>query len=271
MTLIGLINEIKLYCLISNSTRIQYIVKWKSLPVTNKISLAQIKAPIKKNEYELTAWGQNGLVCGIDEVGRGCLAGPVVTAAVIIPPGKKSPLIKDSKVLTPEERLKALIWIEKHCWYATGIVHNRIIDSHNIWQATLIAMKKALLHLLASCPYAPEAVLVDAMPLQLLDTSYANIPVYHFTKGESRSISIAAASIVAKVKRDAIMARLDAIIPGYAFEQHKGYSTKKHMAALQIQPPSIIHRNSFIDELDFVSSKKELDESDQQQTICGSY
>lgn len=260
-----------MYCLISNSTRVYYIVKWKRLSVTKNTPKKQLPCPIKKNQYETSAWSYGRVVCGIDEVGRGCLAGPLVTAAVIIPPGKKSLLIKDSKILTHEERLKALIWIEKHCWYGIGIVHNRIIDNHNIWQATLIAMKKALLHALVTCPHTPEAILVDAMPLKLLDTSYADLPVHHFTQGETRSISIAAASIVAKVKRDSIMERMNHIIPGYAFDQHKGYSTQKHMAVLKIQPPSMIHRSSFIDELDLFHPKKEIDESEHQQTICGGY
>jgi len=86
-------------------------------------------------------------------VGRGCLAGPVVTAAVILPPNKQpSRLLKDSKLMTPEEREKAVEWIDKNCWYSIGIVHHRIIDDRNVWHATLIAMKKALVHLLRLLP-----------------------------------------------------------------------------------------------------------------------
>lgn len=204
------------------------------------------KVNFKKNAHELTAWAHNGVVCGIDEVGRGCLAGPLVTGAVILPPHKNSRLLKDSKLLTFEERERAFRWISQHAWYGIGMVNHRIIDSHNIWQATLIAMKRGLINLLAVSPFLPKAILVDAMPLKLADTDFKNIPVYHFPKGESLSSSIAAASIVAKVTRDRLMSKMDPLIPGYLLGQHKGYSTKKHMAAVQELNRSIIHRLSFL-------------------------
>lgn len=216
-----------------------------------------MKMPIKKrqrvnfnkNTHEQTAWANQGVVCGIDEVGRGCLAGPLVTAAVILPPHKNSRIIKDSKLMTLEEREKAFIWIEKHAWYGVGTVHHRIIDSHNIWQATLISMKRALVNLLAVCPLKPTAILVDAMPLNLFDTNFKDIPVHHFPKGERLSSSIAAASIVAKVNRDRLMSKIDPFIPGYFLGQHKGYSTKKHMSAVKELNHSIIHRMSFLEKL----------------------
>lgn len=219
---------------------------------------------ITKNLFEKTAWLEDRLVCGIDEVGRGCLAGPLVTAAVIIPAHKHMPLLKDSKVLTPEEREQAARWIIKHCWYGIGMVHNRLIDERNIWQATLIAMKRSLVQLLATSPHTPQAILVDAMPLDILDTSYRDIPVYYFPKGESLSTSIAAASIIAKVKRDEIMQRLDPIFPAYGFAQHKGYATKTHRDALSAQTYSIIHRQTFLAESDH---DPESDQS-HQQSIC---
>src|SRR5665647_1415755 len=111
-----------------------------------------------KNAYEIKAWQENQVVCGIDEVGRGCLAGSVVTAAVILPPGKKSRLIKDSKLLDPQERQKANDWILEHCWYGYGMANHRIIDKYNIYQATLVAMKRALVNLMASCPLSPSAI-----------------------------------------------------------------------------------------------------------------
>lgn len=203
---------------------------------------------ITKNLFEKMAWLEGRLVCGIDEVGRGCLAGPLVTAAVIIPAHKHMPLLKDSKILTLEEREKAARWILKHCWYGYGIVHNRLIDERNIWQATLTAMKRALVQLLATSPHTPQAILVDAMPLNLLDTSYRDIPVYYFPKGENLSTSIAAASIIAKVKRDAIMSALDPLFPDYAFGQHKGYGTKIHRRAIQELQHSIIHRQTYLNE-----------------------
>ncbi len=130
------------------------------------------KLNFKKNYYENAAWDAQSEVCGIDEVGRGCLAGPLVAAAVILPIGKINRHIKDSKLMDPEEREKAAKWIKKHCRYAIGIVHNRLIDQHNIWHADLIAMKKALVNLFALCPQLPSVILVDAMPLQLADTSF---------------------------------------------------------------------------------------------------
>lgn len=217
---------------------------------------------LTKNLFEKTAWLEGRLVCGIDEVGRGCLAGPLVTAAVIIPANKHMPLLKDSKILTLEERLKAARWITKHCWYGIGIVHNRLIDERNIWQATLGCMKRSLVQLLATSPHLPQAILVDAMPLNLLDTAYRDIPVYYFPKGETLSTSIAAASIIAKVTRDEIMERLGPVFPGYAFDQHKGYGTKTHRRAIQEFDSSIIHRQSYLHDLS-------PDESDHayQQTL----
>ncbi len=221
---------------------------------------------IPKNYFEKLLWQQQMPLVGIDEVGRGCLAGPLVTAAAILPIGKTSRLLKDSKILDQSERLKAYAWITKHCWYQIGIVHNRIIDEHNIWQATLLAMKKALVNLLAKSPQRPGAILVDAMPLKVEDTGIYDIPVYHFTKGESRSSSIAAASIVAKVTRDALMAKYDTIFPGYKLGQHKGYATKIHQECIHKERHSIIHRHTF---LSAFLDKKEFDDQHKQQTICG--
>jgi ribonuclease HII len=218
----------------------------------------------KKNFFEHEAWATQKLICGIDEVGRGCLAGPLVTAAVILHPGKNSRVLQDSKLMTEPERLKAYAWIMKHSWYGIGIVHNRIIDKHNIWQATLLAMKRSLVSVLAAAPAHPEYILVDAMPLELSDTSYNGIPVRHFYKGESRSCSIAAASIVAKVTRDAMMARLDAVFPGYSLGQHKGYATTLHRNAVRQQSHTIIHRTSF---LGFMNTL-EKDDHDNQQSLC---
>ncbi|MGB8366860.1 MAG: ribonuclease HII, partial [Candidatus Babeliales bacterium] len=188
------------------------------------MTLKRQKVNFQKNSFEKAAWEGQKVVCGIDEVGRGCLAGPLVTAAVILPTNKTSRLLKDSKLLTESGRLKANKWIIKHCWYGIGIVHNRLIDQHNIWHATLIAMKKALVNLLATYPHLPAAILIDAMPLNLSDTSYKSIPIHYFPKGEQKSSSIAAASIIAKVHRDQIMRKFDSIFPDYKLAYHKGYS-----------------------------------------------
>lgn len=221
-------------------------------------------ATFKKNSFEKSAWQAQSIVCGIDEVGRGCLAGPVVTAAVILPPGRIPRIIKDSKVLNEAERLKANTWIIKNCRYSYGIVHNRAIDKYNIWHATLIAMKRALINVLSIHPERPTAILVDAMPLKLDNTSYTDIPVHHFPFGESRSSSIAAASIIAKVKRDAMMKRLELVFPGYKLGQHKGYSTKTHKECLVQLNKTIIHRDSFLSKVAFNNEH----ESEFQQTLC---
>jgi len=177
----------------------------------------------KKNFLENQAWSQNNLVCGVDEVGRGCLSGPLVTSAVILPKQKDHRLLKDSKTLSQKELLEAYNWITKHCQYSIGLSSNQEIDKLNIWQSTLIAMKRAVITLIVTSSVKPSAILVDAMPLKLQDTAYKQIPVYHFTKGESKSTSIAAASIIAKVYRDRLMRKLDTIFPGYHLKDHKGY------------------------------------------------
>lgn len=219
----------------------------------------------RKNHFEHQAWAQGSLICGIDEVGRGCLAGPVVTAAVMLPANKLSPLLKDSKIMSSEEREKAALWIQKHCWYGLGAVHHRLIDQHNIWHATLIAMKRALVNLLSIAPARPSAIVIDAMPLQLFDTSYNDIPVYYFPFGERKSSSIAAASIIAKVHRDAMMTRIDDVFPGYKLGQHKGYSTPLHKRILREgHPQLVIHRQNF---LKHVFAQQETVDSSEQQSI----
>lgn len=202
---------------------------------------------IKKNSFEYEAWQKNALVVGIDEVGRGCFAGPVVAAAVILPINKINRQLKDSKIMTAQEREAAFKWIKKHCTYGVGIVHHRTIDERNIWHATLIAMKKALMHTLQGVSVYPAAIITDAMPLNLFDTHFCDVPVYHFPKGESRSSSIAAASIVAKVTRDALMKWYDQAIPGYGLTDNKGYGTPKHKKAIRELHYSFIHREHFVD------------------------
>jgi ribonuclease HII len=201
---------------------------------------------IRKNQYERAAWDAQSTVCGVDEVGRGCLAGPVVTAAVILHPNKCPRQLKDSKVLDHAELVKAYDWIVQNSWFGFGIVSHTDIDAHNIYQATLIAMKRAVMQALTSAPALPSAILVDAMPLKLTSTGYKDIAVHHFTKAESKSSSVAAASIIAKVKRDALMRRLDGVVTGYEFTAHKGYATDIHCQALRNQGKSIIHRESFL-------------------------
>lgn len=203
----------------------------------------KIKQKFKKNSYEKAAWQIGALVCGIDEVGRSCLAGPVVAAAVILKAGVKHPLLKDSKLLSAEQRLRVYTWLQKNMHAsAVALVHPRTIDKINIYQATMVAMKRAVTQLLASTHVQPSSILVDAIPLQLTQS----IPVMAFCKGESLSSSIAAASIIAKVTRDALMIRLDTIVPGYAFSANKGYGTRVHKTALSQYSHCLLHRIRFL-------------------------
>ena len=125
-------------------------------------------------------------------------------------------------------------------------------------------MKKALVNLLAICPQVPSAILVDAMPLQLSDTSFKEIPVHYFPFGESKSSSIAAASIIAKVTRDALMNKFDRVFPGYKLKDHKGYSTKTHKAIIRESTHTIIHRMSFLVRL----NEENSDKQEQQTILC---
>lgn len=196
--------------------------------------------------YEQDHWSKNLLICGMDEVGRGCLAGPIVTAATILHKNVFHPLLIDSKKLSPQNLTKAYNWLINNCTYSIAINSHTIIDQHNIYKTTQITMKQSLLHLLIKSPKFPAVILVDAMPLTLIHTPYQDIPITSLTQGESKSASIAAASIIAKITRDAIVTRLDASFPSYQFAQHKGYATKAHQSALKHFRPSTIHRQTFL-------------------------
>lgn len=221
---------------------------WQNFMVKNRFKTAS-KPKLTKNFYELASWAQNMPVVGLDEVGRGCLAGPVVTAAVMLPIGKAHRQLKDSKVMTPQERATAYRWITQNCHFGIGMAHHRLIDERNIWQANLVAMQKALLNLLATTSMRPAAILTDAVPLKIFDTAYHDIPIHSFPKGERYSSSIAAASIIAKVTRDTLMEKLDKVFPGYELAQHKGYCTAVHQSAVRELGPSIIHRMTFLQNL----------------------
>jgi len=204
------------------------------------------RIPRAKSVIERDVWRCGGVVCGVDEVGRGCLAGPLVTAAVVLYPGATFALLKDSKLLTKEQRMRAARWIKEHSWYAYGVASNHEIDRLNVYQATIWAMRRAVLQLLGKLPVVPARIVVDAMPLSFEHTVLAAVPVECFPFAEQRSISVAAASIIAKVYRDALMNEFEKIIPGYALAVHKGYATNKHRHCVAQLGQSIIHRASFI-------------------------
>lgn len=177
-------------------------------------------------------------VAGVDEAGRGPLAGPVVAAAVILERDSAPTGLADSKRLTPREREALFPRIYRQArGVGVGVVDAAVIDRINILQAALQAMREAL----TALPEPPDWVLVDGPhPLPHL-----NLPQTPLVRGDARSASIAAASIVAKVTRDHIMVRLDALFPGYGLAQHKGYPTPAHLQRLSQLGPSPIHRLSF--------------------------
>lgn len=177
-------------------------------------------------------------ICGIDEVGRGPLAGPVVAGAVILP--KENPILylNDSKKLSEKKREALYDEIMEHAVaVGIGMVSTARIDEINILQATYEAMRIAILNLKVT----PDLLLNDAVTIPEID-----IPQVPIIKGDAKSISIAAASIIAKVTRDRLMKEYDKVIPGYDFASNKGYGTKAHIAGLKELGPSPIHRMTFI-------------------------
>jgi len=191
------------------------------------------------SEYEKEARSKGiVLVAGMDEAGRGPLAGPVVAAAVILDPENPIYGVDDSKKLSPKKRaaLKAEIE-EKAISVGVGIVDVETIDSINILEATKLAMKKAV----AALDPQPELLLIDAV--QLKDLPIAQQPII---KGDALSVSIAAASIIAKETRDEMLKAYDELYPEYGFASHKGYGTKQHMDAIRNLGPLPIHRKTFI-------------------------
>lgn len=177
-------------------------------------------------------------VAGIDEAGRGPLAGPVVAAACILSKGALFEHLNDSKKLTAAQRDVLYLQITSFplVQFGIGIVDAATIDQINILQATFLAMQKAVIAL----PSPPDYLLIDGSQIPLF-----NVPSKAIVKGDSLSVSIAAASILAKVTRDRIMEQWDARWPEYGFKQHKGYGTKMHMEILQKKGPTPIHRMSF--------------------------
>lgn len=179
-----------------------------------------------------------GVVCGIDEVGRGPLAGPVVAGAVILPEDCQILYLNDSKKLT--ERRRELLYeeiMEKAVAVGLGVVSQERIDEINILQATYEAMREAI----SKLEPAPDILLNDAVTIPEV-----TIPQVPIIKGDAKSISIGAASIIAKVTRDRLMVEYDQILPEYGFASNKGYGSAEHIAALKKYGPSPIHRRSFI-------------------------
>lgn len=181
------------------------------------------------------------LICGVDEAGRGPLAGPVCAAAVILPPNIEIPGLNDSKKLSDKKRRELYPIIqEKAIAYGIGFADHSEIDSINILQATFLAMERAISHLSVK----PELALIDGNREKDF-----GIDVRTVIHGDSLSASIAAASVLAKVTRDDVMLAMAEEYPEYGFEIHKGYGTKAHYAALQQNGPCPIHRMTFLKKL----------------------
>lgn len=176
-------------------------------------------------KYEKELWNQGyNNIAGVDEVGRGPLIGPVVTACVILPKNFKLDGLTDSKKLTEKKREEYYDYIMKNALSVSiGMMDEKVIDEVNIYEATKLAMYQAI----NNSKIKPDYVLIDAMKLEELDIP--NLPII---KGDAKSISIAAASVIAKVTRDRMMIELDKKYPMYGFKSHKGYPTKKHVEAI---------------------------------------
>lgn len=210
--------------------------------VVDEVSAATLKMRMLRklacgNKYEKAARAQGATcIAGVDEVGRGALFGPVAAAAVILPPDTRIPGLRDSKQLLREDRERLVKIVERKA-IAIGIeeIDSETIDRVNIYQASRLAMIAAIKKLCIS----PDHLLIDAMRLDL-DCAQTSI-IY----GDSLSISIAAASVVAKIYRDRRMREFHEIYPEYGLASHKGYSTPEHLAALEKHGPSPLHRKTF--------------------------
>lgn len=178
------------------------------------------------------------IICGVDEAGRGPLAGPVCAAAVILPRGLEIPGLTDSKKLSDKKRRELFPVIQQEALaYGIGYASCQEIDEINILQATFLAMERAL----GQLTLAPDLVLIDGNRAKDF-----GLPVKTVVKGDSLSANIAAASVLAKVSRDNLMEQMAEQYPQYGFEIHKGYGTKAHYAALREHGPCAIHRRTFL-------------------------
>lgn len=196
----------------------------------DKIDMWEIEKECHQQGYQL--------ICGVDEAGRGPLAGPVCAAAVILPEETEIPGLTDSKKLSDKKRRELFPLIqEKAIAYGIGMASQQEIDEINILQATFLAMKRAL----AQLSVQPDFALIDGNR----ETDFG-LPVRTVVKGDSLSANIAAASILAKVTRDDLMVEMAKTYPQYGFDVHKGYGTKAHYAALREFGPCDIHRMTFL-------------------------
>lgn len=225
-------DELAKLCLSDERVAVQRIGKRVERELSERERVKQLYA------YEAEAI-KEGFTCvaGVDEAGRGPLAGPVVVAAVILPHGLYLPKLNDSKKLSEKVRSELFDLIrEKAIAYKTAIIGEKTIDRVNIYQATVNGMYEAILGLSPR----PDKVLIDAVKLDRLPMKSLSL-----IKGDAKSASIAAASVIAKVTRDRMMEEYDKEYPGYGFAKHKGYGTAEHIKAVKELGVSAIHRQSF--------------------------
>lgn len=212
----------------------------------------------EKLNFELSLWKEHNLIAGVDEAGRGALAGPIVVAAVILPIWFHSPLIKDSKILKPVQRNKAYGIIRKAALtYSVVIKSPREVESKNPLQATKEAMVEAALKLKSK----PDLYLVDGKE----EITIPDIPTQSIIGGDRKSINIAAASIIAKVTRDAIMKNLHKKYPQYDWENNKGYPNPTHLQAIFKYGICSLHRKTYEPIKSLVSGKVD------RETLCQKY
>lgn len=209
--------------------------------MARKISEEKLQAERERlelmKEYEYT-YAACESICGIDEAGRGPLAGPVVAGAVVLPKDCEILFLNDSKKLSEKRREALFLEIqEKAVAWSVGIVGPDLIDEINILQATYEAMRRAI----AGLSVVPDILLNDAVTIPGVETM--QVPII---KGDAKSVSIAAASILAKVTRDHMMVEYDTLFPEYGFAKHKGYGTAVHIGAIREFGPCPIHRRTFI-------------------------
>jgi ribonuclease HII len=194
-------------------------------------------------KHEKRVWESGGLLVGVDEAGRGPLAGPVVAAAVVFPVGtRRSKLIRDSKTLSEPQREQAAVTVRARALaIGVGAASCREIDRINIRRATALAMRRAVDRIMPACPAAHLIIYLDGLPLPEIGLDHEAL-----VDGDALCLSISAASIIAKTVRDRLMIRLAVRYPGYAWDHNKGYGTDTHRSAILEQGPTPHHRRTFM-------------------------
>jgi ribonuclease HII len=216
-------------------------------------SLSNKNQNVNKKNSRRKIMENNLYECGIDEVGRGSLSGPLVISAVLLPANLTNKLLRDSKVMNEDERNKAYSWITMNCMHSVVFIGVHTINKINIYEATKYGMKKAFIQLIEKYSINISQVtslVTDAVPI-ILPSSYThkNLSIINPPHAESLYPAVAAASIIAKVTRDALMKKLARVFPLFSIEKHKGYGAAVHIDAIRRHGPSIIHRRSFLSKI----------------------